>query len=327
MESSENVPARHDYPLVRAGIAIVAAAVLSGCAARGARFADRFVKPGEPSLTFDAGETAPPPESLADWGRRLRTLQANARPKSSMLPTLESQNADLAAALTSLALHDSAENHRRVAAAYWNVGVTDYAFRHYQRALKIEPCDSSSYENLARLWRDWGRPELALGDAHRAIHCRPHSASAHNTLGTVLLLLGQRGNARQAFELALMLDDRAVFALNNLCYVSLQEGKALAAQQACERALALDPTMAAAKTNLALAYAIQGDVAKAEQRLLNRPDIATGQYNVGILRMSLGKYADAADAFERALRARPTLSEAASRAVQARAFAAAYKEQ
>ena len=58
----------------------------------------------------------------------------------------------------------------------------------------------------------------------------------------------------------------------------------------------------AAQTNLALAYAIQGDIANAEARLLDMPTRATGQYNVGMLRMSLGQYADAADAFDLALR-------------------------
>jgi len=40
----------------------------------------------------------------------------------------------------------------------------------------------------------------------------------------------------------------------------------------------------------------------------------------------LGKYDDAADAFELALKAKPNLSEAARRAVQARAIAASHKE-
>ena len=43
-------------------------------------------------------------------------------------------------------------------------------------------------------------PELALSDAHRAVHCRPGSASAYNTLGTVLVALGQLEQAKAAFE-------------------------------------------------------------------------------------------------------------------------------
>jgi Flp pilus assembly protein TadD len=249
-----------------------------------------------------------------------------ARTKASFLPTIESSDRRLASAIAMLAISETAENHRAVAAAYHNAGVLDYAYRHFQRALKLEPCDSAAYEGIARLWREWGRSDLALGDAYRAIHCRPRSASAYNTLGTVFLSLGQRDNARGSFEAALRLDSQAAFALNNLCYLSVAEGNGAAAQRACERALALDPTMPTARTNLALAYALQGDRSNAERRLLSGSNVASGHFNVGILRMSLGLYEDAAESFELALKAQPNLSEAARRAVQARTFAASQKE-
>jgi Flp pilus assembly protein TadD len=309
-------------------IPCVAAVVLTGCAARErSSFATRFVKPGEPTTTYDEPGAALPQQSLDDYGRRLRSLQSMPRTKATLLPTIESRDPLLRSALHALAVEESAENHRMVAAAYRSAGVLDYAYRHYQRALRLDHCDSASHEGLARLWREWKRPELALGDVYRAIHCRPHSASAYNTLGTILLALDQRTNARHAFEFALRLDGGAAFALNNLCYLSLVEGNGAGAQRECERALTLEPALAAARTNLALAHAIQGDVAGAEWRLLSGPDQAAGQYNVGILRMSLGRYSDAADAFELASRAEPGLADAARRAVQARAFAAAHKEQ
>jgi Flp pilus assembly protein TadD len=308
-------------------IPVIAGVLLSGCAARkGPSFANRFVKPGEPTTSFDAPGAAAPQQTLDDYGRRLRSLQSMPRTKASLLPTIESSDRRLSAALQMLAFHETAENHRAVARAYRDAGVTDYAYRHFVRALKLEPCDSASHEGIAQLWREWGRPELALGDVYRAIHCQPQSASAYNTLGTVLLTLGQRANARKAFDFALRLDAGAAYALNNLCYLSVVEGNGVGAQQACERALSLEPTLRSAKINLALAFAMQGEVSIAEQRLMGGVTVATGQYNVGILRMSLGQYADAADAFELALKAQPNLSEAARRAVQARAFAAAHKE-
>jgi Flp pilus assembly protein TadD len=312
---------------VRAAIIVVASAIATGCAARTkAHLADRFVKQGQPAAAYDDPAGARAPQSLSEYGRRLRELQAMPRTKASLLPTIESTNRPLARALMVLALSETAENHRAVAAAYRDAGVLDYAYRHFRRALKLEPCDSDAHEGIGRLWREWGRPELAIGDVYRAIHCRPESASAYNTLGTVFLALGQRENARQAFATALQFDSRAAFALNNLCYLAVSEGDGVAAQSACERALAVDPTLTTARTNLALAYALQGDLSSAEERLLSGSNVATGQYNVGILRMSVGKYADAADAFEQALKAQPNLADAARRAVQARAFAAAHKE-
>lgn len=301
-------------------------ALVSGCASRRQSFAQRFVKPGTPTVTYDAAAVEPPRESLAEYGRRLRSLQAMPRTKASLLPTIESQDPRLAAALMALAVQESSEHHRAAAAAYLAAGVRDYAYRHYQRALRLEPCDSAAHEGVARLWRDWGMPDLALGDVYRAIHCRPQSASAHNTLGTILLALGQRANARKAFDFVLLLDRTAAYALNNLCYLSLEEGNPAAAERECARALQMDPTLRPAQTNLALAFAMQGDVARAERRLLDGPDLARSRYDVGVLRMSLGNYREAAEAFEAALEIRPTLAAAARRAAQAREYVAAQRE-
>ena len=303
---------------------------VSGCAAHGPSWATRFVKPGEPSATFDDPATAPEvakPANLSDYARRLRTLQANARTTISLGTTIESRDPVLASALLKLKMLPTAANHRDVARAYTNAGITDFAFRHYQQALRILPCDSRAFEGLARLWRQWGTPELGLSEAHRAVHCSPASASAYNTLGTVLVALGQLQPAKAAFEFAARLDHGAAFAQNNLCYVALQEGDGPAAQQACEHALDLEPTMVAAHANLALAYALQGNVSVAEDRLMADADAATGLYNVGVLRMAMSEYRGAATAFELAAETRPSLGDAARRAVQARVKAAAVKEQ
>lgn len=303
-------------------VVTIALIVSSACAVRQDHLANRFVKRARPATTLDVPAPAQPPQDLQEYSRKLRELQARKTPpKHALLPTIESTNPDLAKALLRLAMVETAENHRLAANAYRNAGITDYAFRHLQRALRLDPCDSLAHEGLARLWRDWGMPELGLGDAYRALYCRPGSASALNTLGTVFEALGQRQNARHAFERALRIDGAAVFALNNLCYLSLQEEDGAAAQQACERALHLEPSLGAARNNLALAYALQGEVKRAELKLLDSPDRAEGQYNVGILRMSLGEYYQAAAAFDIAAAERPALGDAARRARQARALA------
>ncbi len=307
---------------ISVGLVLLAA---TGCASRQQGFAQRFVKPGDPTADYGEGAAPTAPrQDLQEYSRKLRELQAKATPRApQLLPTIESRDPALAEALVRVALLPTAENHRLAAVAYRNAGVRDHAFRHYQRALRIEPCDSAAYEGLAQIWRDWGTPHLALGDAHRAIYCRPHSASAYNTLGTVLEALGQRKNAREAFEFALQLQPAAAYALNNLCFLAVRDGDGPGAQKVCEKALALEPAMTAARTNLALAYAIQGELAKAETQLLDGPDPAEAQYNLGMLRMSVGKYSAAAQAFERAAAERPSLWDARRRAAKARQMAAA----
>ena len=300
--------------------------MVSGCAARQSPFAGRFVKPGEPTTSFDVQPVKPKTDGVGEYARRVRTLQANARTTLTLGATLESQDARIASAILRLAMDPSARSHHLLADAYRQAGVTDYAYKHWRLALRLDKCDSRAWEGLARLWRDWGSPELALSDAHRAVYCKPNSSSAHNTLGTILEALGQRQQARRSFELALQLDARAGFALSNLCYLALQDGDGRGAQESCTRALAIDPTMAAAQTNLGLAYALQGEIPKAEARLLDHVDAATGLYNVGVLRMSMSQYSEAAAAFDLAASTRPSLADAARRAVQARTKTAAIKE-
>ena len=167
--------------------------------------------------------------------------------------------------------------------------------RHFVRALKLEPCDSAAHEGIAQLWREWGRPELKA-----AVLLRPSSLPAavgerlqhawYHPLGSASGTTRVRPSSSRCGWTA-----PRPMRLTTCCYLSVVEANGVAAQQACERALSLEPTMKSAKINLALAFAIQGEVSTAEQRLLGGVTVATGHYNVGILRMSLGE-SDAADA-------------------------------
>jgi len=306
----------------RAAAGCLALALISGCAAHQRHRSSAFIKPGTPTVTIESPMAKPAGSDLQEYVRKVRTLQSKATTVSSMLPTLESQNTVLAAALLRLAADDSAQSHRSVASAYRAAGITDFAYRHYQNAIRLSPCDSASYEGLAQIWRDWGMLDMAISQANWAVYCRPDSSSAYNTLGTVLEALGQRQGARAAFDRALHFDARAAFALNNLCYVALQDGDGPSAQSACEQALALEPELGAARNNLAMAFALQGDLPRAEAQFVHGAAAGTGQYNVGILRMSTGRYREAGLAFKRATAENPSLGDAARRAAQARALAA-----
>jgi Flp pilus assembly protein TadD len=309
--------------VVVCGLALLAGA---GCATRQRGFAQRLVKPGTPKLTLDDRAAAPTRDAKRVAPRRLKAAHAAATSKTSLLPTVETTNPELARALLELSLVASAAHHRAVAAAYRRAGVSDYAFRHYERALQLDGCDSAALEGTAQIWRDWGMPDRALGAAYRAVYCGPDSASAHNTLGTVFQALGQTALARQSFERANELDVHAAMPLNNLCYLALEAGSGRDAQRFCERALAEEPGLAVARYNLTYALVMQGDEAAAERRLLDRADHAAGLHAVGMLRMTLGEYATAADAFEAAARERPSSLEFRRRAVQARKKARAHEE-
>jgi tetratricopeptide (TPR) repeat protein len=130
--------------------------------------------------------------------------------------TIEARDAKLAAALLTLRLRPSAAQHRAAADEYRRVGILDTAFDHLTAAIRLNPKDAAAYDARARIWRDWGVPRLGMGDAARAVYYAPRSAAAHNTLGTLLVASGQRGEARRQFLKALTLDPTAAFARENL---------------------------------------------------------------------------------------------------------------
>jgi Flp pilus assembly protein TadD len=77
------------------------------------------------------------------------------------------------------------------------------------------------------------------------------SASAHNTLGTLLASTRHRREARREYERAVQLEPDAAYALNNLCYLSFLEGDTSQAVAECQAALAVDPDLTAARETLA----------------------------------------------------------------------------
>ena len=296
--------------------ALAGAIGLSGCAAR-----SRTVS--SPARTAGVADASAPEASLGEYIEKIRHLSTSARPvpKTVSVPTLESRDRALAAALTHLRVEPSAEAHLAAGELYRSHGVLDSAFKHFNAALRLEPKNADAYEGLARTWRDWGLPALALSDASRARFYAPASASVQNTLGTIFQALGRPRDARQGYERALALEADATYALSNLCYLSFLEGHMERAIEECQRAVARDPALKSAHYNLALAYAGAGAMDRAQHSLAAAGDRAEASFNLGILHMARRDYRGAAAAFDAASRARPTMNIARERALQARVLA------
>jgi Flp pilus assembly protein TadD len=260
------------------------------------------------------------PGSLSEFIQKTRHLSTNASPRSPRPPiaTLEASDPELVAALALTRAQPTAERHRELAELYRSHGVLDAAYRHFNRAIALKPRDAAAYEGLARVWRDWGLPELALGDAHRATFYAPHSASVQNTYGTIMQALGRQADARSSYELASWLDPDAGYPLNNLCYLSFLEGRFEDAIQKCNAALAKEPSLAAAHNNIALAYAATGRMDLARTHFAASGDHASGLYNTGVAYLASGDERSAISAFDAASQARPTLNIARERAAALR---------
>jgi len=244
-------------------------------------------------------------ESLESFIEKVRGASERARPNTLRAQAIEVSDPVLATELRALTLEPTAANHRAIAAAYVRHGVLDLAHEHFSAAVAQEPGDAASWDGLARIWRDWGFPHLALPDAYRAVYFAPNAPSAHNTLGTVLQALGRHADARTEFERTLALDVNAAYALSNLCYGWRLEGNPTRAAEACRSALRLRPDLESARNNLALAYQSEGNVSAALDTLAASSDKARAAYNEGLLHLAGHRYREALDAFDRARAARP----------------------
>jgi tetratricopeptide (TPR) repeat protein len=185
----------------------------------------------------------------ADWLERQRLPAARGHPAASetkpgdgKATALETHDTALGAALRAAAERPSPAHHRAVAAEYRRLRVLDAAFDHLTAAIRLDPRDAAAFDARARIWRDWGFPQLGMGDAVRAVHHAPESAAARNTWGTLLAVAGLHEAARHQFDAARRLDPRATYALVNLCYLDAVAGEKPREREieACHGAVALD---------------------------------------------------------------------------------------
>jgi tetratricopeptide (TPR) repeat protein len=266
----------------------------------------------------DAGDRKPDEAgALSDYIASVQRAMAAARPpRAAGANRLEERDADLFALRAAVQVAPTADRHRLLAEAYARRGVLDAAFDHFTAAIKLSPKSGAAYEGRARIWRDWGQPQMGLADAHRAIYRSPDQPGPQNTLGTLLLKMGLFREARGAFKEALARSPRADYALNNLCYVHLMESRAEDAIDACRDALAIAPGSKTARNNLALAYAATGDSRAAYREFAHDGDVAAASYNMGIALAAVGRFPEAARAFDTAWRLDPRQLDARDRARQ-----------
>jgi len=309
---------------VRALLCLLTSMSIAGCASRGSMHvsADDARAP----VSARANAERQPEDSLEAFMSKVRKLSSEARPDPGSA-SLETQYPALGAAAALATFTPTPVTLRAAAEEYHRAGVFDRAFELLTKALVIDPRDAATHDAIARLWRDSGLAHLGLGDAHRAVFFDPNSPVVHNTLGTIFQALGRRPLARAEFERALQLDHAAAYALNNLCYGWVLDGDAAKAISACESALRLDPQLTTARNNLGLAHAVGGDAAGASASFARAGDRAMERYNTGMVRLAQRDFNGAAAAFDEAYAARPSLSQAAARANQARAAEKAGNEQ
>jgi tetratricopeptide (TPR) repeat protein len=202
-------------------IVLVLALLGAGCAS--GRPSNRFITRGGDAGPIELMEgPIPAIPALSETAIQAAVAKARrARVPTLPVRTVEAIDDDLGAALREVGTTPGPEASVRVGQAYARLGILDLAIEHFDAALRQDRRYAAAYDGRARVWRRWGLVGYALADAHRAVYFAPYSAPAQNTLGTVLVMMGDCQAARAAYERALALDARAAYAIRNLELVRL----------------------------------------------------------------------------------------------------------
>jgi tetratricopeptide (TPR) repeat protein len=316
---------------VRACVPALLVCLAAGCAGHrspdtGSPFVRRSQTTYTDGVTFDAPDSAA--GRAAGAGAQAAPtvdpqLLKGPQPKASDSPTLESTNSGLGAALAALKRQRTSSHYVAVGQEYARLGVLDEAESNFESALQMDSRSSDAAEGLARVWRDWDLPQYGLPHAYRAVSFAPRSASAENTLGTLLFALGDLTASQVHFQRALSLDPQAVYALNNLCYVAFMIGDGGPAAARCTEALALAPAETTTRNNLALVYAAEGRADASAAEFAKASAAPAASFNIGIVDMARHEYKEAQEHFDLACHAKPEVVGACTWAIQARKLSAA----
>jgi Flp pilus assembly protein TadD len=129
-------------------------------------------------------------------------------------------------------------------------GRWDEARTRYERALALDPFNTSAMNNLAAGLDRRGQTALALPLFERALAIAPDNADYYVNYGTALVQARRVDEAIGALMTAIELAPRSANAHNNLGIALARQGDLVKARDAFARALEIDPRHEGARGNL-----------------------------------------------------------------------------
>ncbi|MBI2334902.1 tetratricopeptide repeat protein [Candidatus Daviesbacteria bacterium] len=118
---------------------------------------------------------------------------------------------------TAIALKpDYGDAYHNLANTYRELGNLDKALENYQMAIRFNPKLWQSYQNTAAIYYEKAQYELALENIKKGLAIVPKIPNLWNNLGILYLTLGDKQQAKQAFEQALNLDPQNQIARQGL---------------------------------------------------------------------------------------------------------------
>jgi len=193
------------------------------------------------------------------------------------------------------------ESRRTLAAHYLKEGLYYSAFELYEQIRSTGFEDATAERGLARIWDKWGHYSLAKRHAERALALDPQSAEALELLGNIHLHRNEPQAAVAAFLEALARTPENPSLHSTIGSVLLKLGNSGEARGYLEEAVALDPALIEARNNLAEALARLGDYDGAlhEFAVANPPAAAFNK--LGLVYLADRNWQKAQNAFKQAL--------------------------
>ncbi|HTQ12805.1 MAG TPA: tetratricopeptide repeat protein [Rhizomicrobium sp.] len=183
---------------------------------------------------------------------------------------------------------------------YREAGKPDLALADLSQSLALEAGTAAVYNSRGRAYDRLGRHDLAVSDFNTAIGLSPEFADAYVGRASAEAALGDYTHAISDDDRAASIDPKRADAWNDACWfravAMVEPGKA---EDACRKAVAILPANADLIDSLGFALFRAGKFADAiasfTDALAHNPKLASSQYMRGICKLRTGDASGAAD--------------------------------
>jgi tetratricopeptide (TPR) repeat protein len=163
----------------------------------------------------------------------------------------------------------------------------------------------------------------AIDQYEKAVAANPKLASGYNRLGVVQQKMGRLQEAERVFRVGIDAAPSSPGLRNNLGYCYLVQRRFDDAQEQFTAALSVAPNFKRAHMNLGIVFAQSGQMDKGLAEFKRVVTLDTAHYNLAIICLSSGDYANAEKALKRALAINPSLKHAQEKLDELHALASA----
>jgi len=195
-------------------------------------------------------------------------------------------------------------------------GMTEQALLEFEEIVKQEPQNGLGYQGKGLALLKKGAVTEAQRNLSRAVAMKPDLWQAHMGLGIIYDRESRFPDAIEEYHKAIAINPNGAPAFNNLGMSYFLNGDYERSLEALIQAMKLDPSNSRISNNVGMVLVTMGRAEEALRYLANAKDPATAYNNLGYLHMSRGRYQEATDAFDKAIRAKPQFYEKAQENLQ-----------